>query len=98
MEIIISNNQCTEEYSGLDGKYFKIALNQQLEFRDVITLYDNVNIGSLFITNEPVIHISSNDFEGECWIHTVRLITNNCNHFFPGKYLTKGTRFIKLIA
>lgn len=79
-----------QEYAGIDGTTFKIALNKEYAHGTVIT-YDALDGQQLYITDEEPVELL-----GTAFIHTVKLLTNDKREFFPSYKLSKGIEYFAI--
>lgn len=79
-----------QEYAGIDGSSFKIALNREVAHGTVIT-YDAMDGQQLFVSDEEPVELI-----GSAYIHTVKLVTQDRQEWFPSEKLAKGLEYFKI--
>lgn len=79
-----------QEFAGNDNTTFKIALDQPFVAGDVLT-YD-AQYGEQVVVSEDHEVIQ----EGDYWVHTVTLVTNEAEAWFPSDKLRAGIQYFKV--
>lgn len=74
---------------GIDESTFKIALNKQFEPGDILS-YDVEYGQQLYVTEDIV------DVDGDAFIHTVALVTNDKADYYLAANLAKGIEYYKV--
>lgn len=76
--------------AGIDGSYFKIALNKKLSKGDVITFDPDFGEDARVVDDEEILQ------KGTAFWHTVQLVSNDPMAVFPAEKLRKGIQFFKI--
>lgn len=76
---------------GIDGQKFKIKLSENCFTNTDVITYDYRDGLTLYITEEEIYQ------DGDGWVHTVMLPTNNKKGtYFSKKFLKQGTQYMKM--
>lgn len=87
---VTEKDMSNQQFAGIDGSPFKIALDREYTKGDILA-YDPEFGEQIIVTDDEDVKM-----EGTAFIHTVKLLTNDKERWFPNHYLGKGIPYMKL--